>query len=103
EFHPDTAFSQALSGANKGAMNIPVLEQPKIEGDAALGGISQRRRHAGIRHGNHHIGRHRVFPSQRHTQLATDLVDPLAQQEAVRPGELHKLKDVAAVSPPPRP
>ena len=76
-----------------------VADNPKVEGDARLGGVAKRRRHAGIRHRDDDIGGHAGLTRQFGADGLARAIDAGALDDAVGTGEI----DIFENAKPPRP
>ena len=80
---------------DEGAADVGVLHQPLPVGDAALLGVADRRRRAGLGHRDDQVGVDGELTREPAADLDPDVVDALAADLGVGAGEVDELEQAA--------
>src|SRR5262249_8948729 len=80
---------------NERPADVVIADQTESKGDAALGGVSNGRRNAGVGNRNHQIGRYSRFARELATHLFTALLHPAVENLAVGAGKVDVLENAA--------
>ena len=86
-------LADLLGRLDEGAADIVVADDADLVGDAGLLGIADRRRHAGIRHRDDHIGLRRRLARELGAHGLAHVVDVAAADDGIRPGEIDVFED----------
>src|SRR5690606_11822344 len=78
---------------DEGAADIVVADDAELEGNARSGGISDRGRHAGIRHRYDHVRRYAALARQLYADPLARVIDAAAFDHAVGAREVDILED----------
>ncbi len=89
----DAEVPDRLLGLDEGSSHVVIADQAQLEGYPGFLSIAHRRRDAGIRHGNHHVGIDMVLPCQLPAKLLANLVYLLTENGAVRTGKIDEFKN----------
>ena len=83
---------------DEGAADIVVADDAELEGEAGFLRVADRRRHAAVGHRHHDVGRHAALAGELGADPLAHLVDALALDDAVGPGEVDVLEDAEAAA-----
>src|SRR6202023_2383338 len=91
--HAHAELTIRLGRLDEGAPHIVVADDAELVGDA--GGLEKadRRRHARVGHGHHHVGGGGRFGGELDAEPAADLVDAAAADDRIGPREIDVLED----------
>ena len=76
----DAEVADVVGRLDEGAAHIVIADDAEFERQARAMGVSDRRRHARVGHGDDDVGRDRAFPGQFHADAFARLVDADAFQ-----------------------
>ena len=93
QFHLDAEVPDRLLGFDERAADVVVADQPELQRDAALVGIADGRRDAGVGHRHDDVGLDGVLARQVHPHEAAARVDGPAEHETVGAAEIDVLED----------
>ncbi len=90
-------MANVVRGLDEGAADIVVADDAELEGHAALGGVADRRRHAGVGHRDHQVGVDVALAGELGADALPRLVDAGALDDAVGAREVDVLEDAEAL------
>ena len=90
---PHAELADLLGRLDEGAPDIVVADDAELVGNARRLGVTDRCRHAGIRHRNDHVGRRRRFAGEFGAGSFAHVIDAAAADDRIRPGEIDVFED----------
>ncbi len=95
ELERDATIADVLRRFDECAADVAVLDQPVVEGDPALGRISDGGGDRGVGHGDDDVGLGRPLAGELDTELLADVVDVAAVPHRIRTTEVDELEGAA--------
>ena len=93
DFYPHAELTHTLGRLNEGASHIVVADKRMFIGYSCFLGNTERGINTRIREGNHAIHIGGSFPDQFHPHALAALVHIFAEDDGIRPGEIHQLEN----------
>ena len=93
ELDLDAEVADVLLRLDEGAADVVVADQGEVQRDAGLLGVADGGGHAGVGDRGHQVGVHVALAGELAAQLLAVLVDAVAVDVAVGPGEVDGLED----------
>src|ERR1700720_3639402 len=86
--HAYAKLAHALGRLNEGAADIVIADDAEFERHTRLPGVTERGRHAGIRHRDHHVDLGMAFARELGPECLADLVHRSSADDRIRPREI---------------